>query len=262
MARQPGLSKSSVHRLQHALERRTGHPASWLWEPEVGRQWLTRLVGAPLSTFGRKRGGGMDTMPAFCARLHLEPPVGCAPTACRRGRQAVEAAWLETAAAWEQEGGASGEGREVRGAGDAPFLERLRLVCLALAPGYLLLDEGADDRTYPPWKALGAARLTGLGTGGLDGGSDRAKARRQLAEQGLECLSMPDVFQGIPESVPRSALAMGQRWRHAQQERRQATAVLARRQGPRQAEHTLCAARAPVEARQAEVTRGKEAFNR
>ena len=38
------------------------------------------------------------------------------------------------------------------------------------------------------------ARLTALGTGVRYLVSDRAKALIQLAEQGLECLSMPDFF--------------------------------------------------------------------
>ena len=52
IAQQTGLSKSSVHRLQHAMERRNSHPESWLWETAEGRQWLTRLVVATLYTFG------------------------------------------------------------------------------------------------------------------------------------------------------------------------------------------------------------------
>ena len=67
MAQQTGLSKSSVHRLQHAMERRNSHPESWLWETEDGRQWLTRLVVATLYTFGLKRGVGLDTMSEFFA---------------------------------------------------------------------------------------------------------------------------------------------------------------------------------------------------
>jgi DNA-binding IclR family transcriptional regulator len=39
MAQQTGLSKSSVHRLTQAMERRNVHPESWLWETEDGRQW-------------------------------------------------------------------------------------------------------------------------------------------------------------------------------------------------------------------------------
>jgi DNA-binding IclR family transcriptional regulator len=48
LAHQTGLAKSSVQRLQQAMERRNRPPASWLWETEDGRQWLTRLVVATL----------------------------------------------------------------------------------------------------------------------------------------------------------------------------------------------------------------------
>jgi hypothetical protein len=48
VARQTGLSKSSVHRLTQAMQRRDSHPESWFWETAAGRQWLTRLVVATL----------------------------------------------------------------------------------------------------------------------------------------------------------------------------------------------------------------------
>ena len=60
--------------------------------------------------------------------------------------QALEAALRETAGAWEQEGQARGEVRESIGAVDDTFLERLVLICMDLATGALVLDEGADDR--------------------------------------------------------------------------------------------------------------------
>ena len=83
LALQTGLSKSSVHRLQQAIERRNRHPESWFWETAEGRQWLTRLVVATLYTFGLKRGVGVDTLSEFFARLHLEAQVGCSPSALR-----------------------------------------------------------------------------------------------------------------------------------------------------------------------------------
>src|SRR5919109_5306927 len=109
LAQQTGLSKSSVHRLQQALERRNSHPESWLWETEDGRQWLRRLVVATLYTFGLKRGVGLDTMSEFFTRLPLATQVGCSPSALRGVMQALEAALLETTVAWEQEGSARGE---------------------------------------------------------------------------------------------------------------------------------------------------------
>src|SRR5215470_18858728 len=82
-AQQTGLSKSSVHRLQQAMERRNRHPESWFWETADGRQWLRRRVVATLSIFGLKRGVGMETMSAFFAHLHLEAQTGGSPSALR-----------------------------------------------------------------------------------------------------------------------------------------------------------------------------------
>ena len=56
LAQKTGLSKSSVHRLQQAMARRGGHPESWLWETEEGRQWLTRLVVSVVACYADWRG--------------------------------------------------------------------------------------------------------------------------------------------------------------------------------------------------------------
>ena len=101
------------------------------------------------------------------ARLHLATQGGCSPSALRGVRQTLEAALLETTGTGEQEGCASGEGREVIAAVDATFLERMLLVCMDLATGSLLLEEVADDRTSTTWKAVVEERLKGLGTGVL-----------------------------------------------------------------------------------------------
>jgi hypothetical protein len=201
IAQQTGLSKSSVHRLTQAMERRGVHPESWVWETEEGRRWLTRLVVATLYTFGLKRGVGVDTMSAFFSRLCLERQVGCSPSALRGVMQALEAALLETAGAWEKGECAGDEVREIIGAVDETFLEQMMLVFMDLRTGYLLLEEAAEDRTYATWKAVVDARLTALGTGVRYLVSDRAKALIQLAEQGLECLSMPDFFHCMHDLV-------------------------------------------------------------
>jgi hypothetical protein len=261
IAVQTGFSKSSVHRLTQAMERRNRYPESWVWETADGRQWLTRLVVATLYTFGLKRGVGLETMSEFFARLHLATQVGCSPSALRRVLQTLEEALLETVATWEKEGCAGGEIREVIGAVDETFLERMILICMDLATGYLLLEEAADDRTYSTWKALVEERLTALGTGILYVVSDRAKALIQLAEQGLECLSMPDFFHVVREIVKSYSLALGQRWHHAQQALTKATEALARRQGARGVEQAFDEAKALVQARQAEVTRWEEAHH-
>ena len=135
------------------------------------------------------------------------------------------------------------------------------LVFQDVPTGYLVLEDVADDRTFATWKALVDARLKALGTAVLSLVSDRAKALIQLAEQGLECLSMPDVFPGMHDLVKSSSLAIGQRVRHAQQELTKAKEALARRQGLPHAAPDAPEAKAWVEARQAEVTRWEEAHH-
>src|SRR4029453_7508753 len=128
LAQQTGFSKSSVHRLQQAMERRNRHQESWFWETEDGRTWLTRLVVATLYTFGLKRGVGLDTISEFFSHLHLEMQMGSSPGALRGVMQALERAVEETGHAWEQAAIAAGEAPEIIGAVDETFLERLLLV--------------------------------------------------------------------------------------------------------------------------------------
>jgi len=117
------------------MERRNTHPESWFWDTEEGRQWVRWLGVATLSIFGRKRGVGLDTMSECFARRPLETQAGCAPSALRQVRQTWEAALLETAEAWDQDGCAGGVGREIMGAVDETFLARMRLLCLDLSTG-------------------------------------------------------------------------------------------------------------------------------
>ena len=232
LAHQTGLSKSSVHRLTQAMDRRNRHPESWLWETEDGRQWLIRLVVATLYTFGLKRGVGLDTLSEFFTRLHLETQVGCSPSALRGVMHAGEAVLLETAEAWEQEACVGPEVRESIGAVDETFLEQMLLVLMDLRTGYVLLEAVAEDHTYTTWKAGVEARLTALGTTVRYLVSDRAKALIQLAEQGLECLSMPDFFHCMHDLVKGSALSLARHVRQARQELTKAEEVLRQPRGP------------------------------
>src|ERR687895_1467695 len=194
LAERTGLSKSSVHRHLQAIKRRDCYPESSLWETEVGRTWLIRLVVATIFIFGLKRGVGAETISAFFGRLHLEAHVGCSPSALRSVMHTLERIILDTAAAWEQEGIAHGEIRPVIGAVDETFLQRMMLVFMDLATGYLVMEEVAEDRRFDTWYDRVNGRLTTFGTEVLYLVSDRAKALIKLAHTGLGCLSMPDLF--------------------------------------------------------------------
>jgi hypothetical protein len=255
IAQQTGLSKSSVHRLTQARERRDIHPESWLWETAEGRQWLTRLLVATLYTFGLKRGVGVDTMSEFFARLRLATQVGCSPSALRGVMQVLEQTILETGHTWEQDGTAGGEVPEIIGAVDETFLERLVLIFLDLPTGYILLEEATEDRSYATWKALVDKRLEALGAPVRYLLSDRAKALLQLAEQGLECLSIPDVFHLVHDIVKSYSLAIGRQLRQARQALQQAEDRLQRHQEHEPQPPAAREAMRQVEVTQAEVRR-------
>jgi hypothetical protein len=254
IAHKTGVSKSSVHRLQQAMARRDRHPESWWWETEEGHQWFTRLVVATLSTFGLKRGVGMDTLSEFFARVRLETQLGCSPSALRGVMQTREATLVETAAAWEHDGVAAGAVREIIGGVDETFLEQMILVFQDLLTGYIVQEAVSDERTYATWKALVDERLQALGTSVLYVVSDRAKALMQLAEKGLECLSMPDFFHVVHDLVKSYALAIGRRVSQAHKDLAHAEAVLESRPGLAQG----ASAKAAVEAKRAEVQRWEE----
>jgi len=258
IAVQTGFTKSSVHRLKQAMERRDAHPESWLWETEEGRWWFTRLVVATLYTFGLKRGVGVDTQSAFFVRLRLDTQVGCSPGAIRHGLQVLEATAVATAETWEQDAVAAGEVREIIGGVDETFLEHMMLVFQDVSTGYLVLEDIAEDRTYATWKALVEARLTTLRTEVLYVVSDRAKALITLAEQSLECLSMPDFFHVVHDVVKSYSRAIGRRLHHAHTQLKAAEYALAQHVARPQAAQTRQQAQAAVEASQAEVRQWEE----
>jgi hypothetical protein len=256
LARQTGLSNSSVHRLTPAKDRRNLSPESWLWEPAEGRGWLVRLVVvATLAIFGLTRGVGAETIRAFCGRLRLEAPVGGSPSAFRGLRHALASAILETAAAWERDGMAHGERRPISGAVEETFVQRLTLVLVDLVSGYVLLEEVAVERTYATWYALVQARREMRGVKVWYLVRDRAKALIKLAEIGLGCLSIPDVCHLLHDLVKSDALAIFGRLRHAHQAWHHARERLATCQASAPSRAEAPQAQACVEARAAEVHR-------
>src|SRR5207237_6226124 len=126
---------------------------------------------------------------------------------------------------------------DIIGAVDETFLEQRMLVFQDVPTGYIVQEEVADDRTYATWKALVDERLKTLGTSVLSLVSDRAKALIQLAEKGLECLSMPDFFHVVHDIIKSYSLAIGRRLSQARQDLMKAQETLARRQDSPQAAH-------------------------
>lgn len=258
LAERTGLSKSSVHRQLQATARRDRYPESGLWETPEGRAWLIRLVLATLFIFGLKRGVGLDTISVFFGRLHLEAHLGCSPGALRRLMQRLERTIMDTTRAWEHEGIEHGELRPIIGAVDETFLQRMMLVFMDLASGYLLLEEVADDRTYDTWSGVVQARLTTLGVEVSYLVSDRAKALIKLAHTGLDCLSIPDLFHLSHDLAKGYTLVIFNRLRQAQQALTQARERLTTAQPSHPGSVQTQRAQAMVNTHAAEVKRWQD----
>jgi hypothetical protein len=226
LADRTGLSKSSVHRHLQAMDHRDRYPESSFWETPAGRSWLNRLVVATLFVFGLKRGVGAETLSEFFGRLRLEGNVGCSPSALRTVMHTLERLILETTEAWEKEGIAHGEIRAVIGAVDETFLQRIMLVFMDLATGYVLMEEMAADRSFDTWFARVNERLTTFGTEVLYLVSDRAKALIKLAHTGLRCPSIPDLFHLGHDLAKGYSLAIFGRLRQAKRDLEQAKQCL------------------------------------
>ena len=229
------------------------HPESWFWESEDGRRWLIRLVVAVLYVFGLKRGVGAETMSAFFACLHLEQHVGCSPSTLRAVMEQLEALILETTEAWEREGIAQGQIGPIVGSVDETFLERMMLVFMDLMSGYVLLEEVANDRTYETWYERVKARLEPLQTSVLYLVSDRAKALIKLAQTGLKCPSIADLFHLLHELAKGYSLAIWRQLKTARQALSRAQEHLATCQAEGASEAQIESAQVAVATGEAEV---------
>jgi hypothetical protein len=253
VALQTGLSKSSVHRLGQAMAHRNQHPESWFWETEEGRRWFIRFVVAVLYYFGLKRGVGAETMSAFFACLHLEQHAGCSPSTLRAAMDKLETLILETTEAWEREGIAEAQMGPMVGAVDETFLQRMMLVFMDLVSGYVLLEETADDRSYETWYDRVSTRLEPMQTHVLYLVSDRAKALIKLAQTGLECLSIPDLFHLLHDLAKGYSLSIFTQLKAARQQLSQAQERLGKCQVKGASEAQIESAQAQVAAGEASV---------
>jgi hypothetical protein len=92
-----GMTKSSVHRHQQAIERCNQYPESEFWESEAGSAWLRLLVLGSIFFFGIKHSIGVGELSQFLNALRLGLYVGCSPSALAQLKERMK----ETITAYE-----------------------------------------------------------------------------------------------------------------------------------------------------------------
>lgn len=81
-------------------------------------------------------------------------------------------------------------------------------VAKELISGFLLTEKHSNNRTYESWYTTLTDALNGLGCKVLYQVSDRARALIKLAQEGLGCPSVADLFHFMHDLSKSSALAI------------------------------------------------------
>jgi hypothetical protein len=198
MAQVLGMSKSSVHRHQQALQRRRQHPESELWESVAGAQWLKRLVLATLFIFCCQRGVGCDSIAQFLQLLGLDRHIGVSVSSLRQIQTQMETQIIKYQ---EQQYQAYRERQvaplEICAAVDETFFEQAVLVLMDLASGFIVLEKLSEDYRYDTWKTQATDALAQLGLQVRYCVSDRAPSLIKLAQETWNCPSLADLFHGL-----------------------------------------------------------------
>ncbi len=216
------LSKSSVHRHQQAMQRRDLYPESNLWEIPEGYQWLRLLVFATVYIFGIQQGVGCEAISRFFHLLRLQNVIGVSPTSLRRIEAQMREQILNYSSQMQQQLKNHPVSIEIRAGADETFFPELVLVLMDLVSGYIILEYFSSERQYLTWSEKAKKALQNLGQQVIVKSlvSDRAKALIQLAVQGMNCVSIPDLFhamRGISKAV---GSRFGSRLNHLKKELR------------------------------------------
>ena len=196
IAEATGLSRSSVHRHQQAIERAEQHPESGWWDSAVGYQWLVRLVIAVVYHFGIKQGVGAESLSAFFKAIQVDTHVASSPTSLRQLKHRVEAAIVDYGEVQAEQCEPT-EGQGVWLGGDETFFGLPILVLMELASGFIFTEVETEDRTYPTWKSQLPAGWESAGWRCHALVSDEARALIKLAMTGLGTVSVADLFHTL-----------------------------------------------------------------
>ena len=194
------ISKSSVHRIVNAVQKRNLHPESHFWESAEGMTWLKLLVSGTIFHFGIRHGVGADMISDFFQLLRLEKHVGISAPSIKTMRKKLEKLIIEFQEI-HQFSDMSGKPLKIVGGVDETFFEKMILVLMDLSSGFIFFEEASDNRTYKTWFEKTKTAVQNLNLDIQYFVSDRAKALIKLSETGFNCPSIPDLFHAEYEIV-------------------------------------------------------------
>jgi len=219
------ISKSAVHRHKKAIEGRGAFPESHLWETHEGYGWLCRLFVGVIFLFAIKNGIGAGTISEFFKLLHLDRFFGMSPTTIKNYINKIQDKLEE----YEIDQRSQKEPEtmlNIVGGVDETFFDMMVLVFMDLLSGYIFVEEASEDRSYETWNDKVQSIIVKYGARIRYLVSDRAKSLIKLAETGIGCLSVPDLFHASHEIVKLFGLNLNRKVSAIQKEIAKATVAL------------------------------------
>ena len=194
------IPKSSAHRHKKVIEAGNLYPESCFWETPEGQKYQHRLVIATILIFGVMCGVGAGKIRFFFKLIRIFTHVGISESSIRKISNEIEKKIIEFQK--QHEGSVNFEKPlEVIVGADETFFDKIILVLMELASGYIFIEEEASDRTYATWMEKVQNVINKIGLRIKYVVSDRAKALIKLAQKGIKSLSVPDLFHASNEIV-------------------------------------------------------------
>ena len=226
LAQKAGVSKSAADRHKKAIEKRNLFSESYFWETKEGGAFLCRLFVGVLFLFGIKNGIGAGTISEFFKLLRIDKHVGSRPTTIKNNINKIQE-MLEEYLKSQQAKQISAKSLKIVGGADETFFNEMILVFMELRSGFIFVEEASEDRCYETWKQKIQNIVDKFGVTFQYIVTDRAKALIKLAENGLGCLSIPDLFHASHEIVRVFGLRLGRKKDAIVKELAKATSALA-----------------------------------
>ena len=226
LAKKAGVSKSAADRHKKPIEKRNRFLESYFWEIEEGGAFLCRLFVGVLFLFGIKNGIGAGTICEFFKLLHIDKHVGSCTTTIKNHINKIQE-MLEEYLKSQQAKPVSAKSLKIVGGADETFFNEMILVFMELRSGFIFVEEASEDRCYETWMQKIQNVVDKFGFTFQYIVTDRAKALIKLAENGLECLSIPDLFHASHEIVRVFGLRLGRKKDAIEKELVKATSALA-----------------------------------
>ena len=192
------LSKSTVGRHRQLAALREEDAFSDLWYTEEGYRWMSHFIAIVVLFFGIKHGIGLESLSYFFKLLQIDSYVGVSPNSLRRLAEHLEGRSMSYEELCHFQIQEHAPQREVALGVDETFFDRMILVAMDLASGFLFLETFSKERNFKTWQEA-TAHLSQWKIQVRLVVSDRAKALIKLSKKALECPHIPDLFHASHE---------------------------------------------------------------